>query len=367
MNAISYTYDTQAVVKRVYYEGTSTIYEGMPVCYNFDSTTNMVGYGAATLGATKTYQSTTAEGEMNEGKFIRVENPAADNLLWFAGVVVGNQQPGRVGPAELDIYIPNGAVVPVRAGVECTKGKTVLSIISATQYLGQPLSATQARPVAIAEETNATLDTTNGLILARLCPQEFIYQELTGDALSIAVAGTSNIVVNRINVTSAQTAGTFCAFEVQGTSTAGATSSGYGLAFYAQANVTGTVTGHIAGSGIWLNVTGGTPTEYITALEVGLYEDGATMTSAGRTSVLTLSAQVDDDVTANNYGWVYLAQNGTQVPDDLILGSTLASLPAVVFTGTVALGVTTAYGIKVYLANQPGTQQWYIPLVNTLG
>lgn len=218
--AISWALDSQAEVKAVYYEGNSIIYEGMPVCYNFDTTNNWTGYGAATLAAAKTYQGTTAEGELNEGKFLRVENPTDDNLLHFAGVVAGTKKVGQTGPCVLDIYVPNGAVVPVRAGVECTVGKTVLSIINATQYLGQPLSATQARPVAIAMETNATLDTTAGLILARLCPKEFIYQELTGDALDVAVAGTDNITVNRIKLTTAQTTGDCTALSISLTSTA---------------------------------------------------------------------------------------------------------------------------------------------------
>ena len=368
--AITYAWDSQAETKTVYYEGTSTIYEGMPVCYNFDTTDNWTGYGATSLAGAKSYQGTTAEGEQNEGKFIRVENPAADNLLWFAGVVAGAEKAGQVGPCVLDIFVPNGAIVPVRAGVECTTGKTVLSVISATQYLGQPLSATQARPVAIAEETNTTLDSTPGLILARLCPQEFIYQDLTGDALGVAVAGTSSITVNRVNFTTAQTSGAFCAFEVKATSSAGAYSNmtaGGGLCAYFSGTISATVTNAVNAVGIQLKITGGTPTEYLAGLHIKVYEDGATMTSCSKISALSLEFQVKENVQAYRHTWISLQNNGTQTPDALIHATNLATLNAQAFTGDVTIGSTAGdYAIPIYLQSQPGTQLWYIPIVKAL-
>lgn len=353
-----------AKMERVYYEGTSTIYEGMPLCFNFNTTDNIDGYSDSS-GARGT---TTAEGYQNEGKYKRVEDPAADNIMWFAGVVAGNSQSGKIGPRWLDIYVANGAIVPVRAGVACTVGRTILSVISATQYLGQPLSATQARPVAIAEETNAAL-TSPGLCLARLDTSLFIYQNNTGDALIAAADGTSNIVVNDINVTSAQTSGAFCAFQVKATSSAGSyanLTAGGGLCAYFSATVSATVAQTVNAVGIQLKVTGGTPTEYLAGLHIKTYEDGATMTSCSKLSCLSLEFQVADDVQANRMGWLQLSNNGAQAADALILATNLATLPAVAFTGTVAIGAATAYGIKVYLQSQSGTQLWYIPLLNAL-
>ncbi len=284
---ITYDRDPQAVVKRVYYEGSSTIYEGMPVCYNFNTTTNWLG-----VSSFETASTTTAEGSQNEGKYIRVENPASDNLLWFAGVVCAGSWCGTTGPSALDVYIPNGAIVPVRASVACTTGLTILALESASQELTQPLSATQGRPVAISAETRALSDVTsvaitafsdysgtvagtvratcthglpsgttgvkiigtddyNGehtvtyidssyfyftatfvatetgtmtknvdIVLARLCPNEFIYQDLTGTALSVASLGTSAIVVNKIRLTTAQTTGDCTALSISLAATA---------------------------------------------------------------------------------------------------------------------------------------------------
>mgnify|MGYP001558059897 CR=1 FL=1 len=165
-HAISWFLDSQAEVKAVYYEGTSTIYEGMPVCYNFDSTDNWTGYGAATLAAAKTEQGTTAEGEQNEGKYIRVENPSVSNYLWLAGYVAGTKKAGTAGPCVLDIYVPNGAIVPIRTDKSVVIHDKLyleageLTLVNATQVGLGPW-------VAIAEET-VDRSSTAGVCLARI-------------------------------------------------------------------------------------------------------------------------------------------------------------------------------------------------------
>lgn len=96
---------------RVYYEGTSTIKEGAPFSYNYDTTTNWFG-GSVSVGAV-TASTTTSEGSQNEGKYIRVEDVTADNQEFFAGVVAKGGWVGKAGPRVLDIYVPNGAIVPI--------------------------------------------------------------------------------------------------------------------------------------------------------------------------------------------------------------------------------------------------------------
>ena len=109
--SITWALDEQAVVKTVYYEGTSTVREGMPVAYNHDTTTNWTGASVSSGAATET--ATTAEGYQNEGKFIRVEDVSAANAFAFAGVVRAGSYCGKTGPALLEILVPNGAIVPV--------------------------------------------------------------------------------------------------------------------------------------------------------------------------------------------------------------------------------------------------------------
>jgi len=97
---------------RVYYEGTDTIYQGMLVCYNHDTTTNWFGGSVANTGEV-TASSTTAEGSQNVGKYVRVEKPSTSNKRFPAGVVCPGGWVGKAGPRAVDIYVPNGAIVPV--------------------------------------------------------------------------------------------------------------------------------------------------------------------------------------------------------------------------------------------------------------
>jgi len=166
--------------KRVYFTGSTIIYRGMPVCYD-DSTTNVLGIDTYD----DSVSTTTTAGYLNEGHFLRVERPASDNLMRFAGVVAGSSEAGKTGPKWLDIYVPNGAVVPVRVDVACTDGTTILAMADGEEELGVPSSGT--RPVAIARETLSS--TTARVILAELCPNKFMYQHAQGTDLDMA-AGT---------------------------------------------------------------------------------------------------------------------------------------------------------------------------------
>ena len=184
---------------RLYYTENSTIYEGMPVCYEFDATTNWFG-GSVSDGAV-TATTTTAEGSHNEGKYIRVEDPDADNVHAFAGVVTKGGWCGQTGPLALDVYVPNGAIVPVRADQACVVGQTILCVNSAEQHLTAPHGDT-SRPVAVAMETDDT-DVTTGLVLAELNPDRFIYQRGDGNALLVDDIDTDWQRVNTLQIESA--------------------------------------------------------------------------------------------------------------------------------------------------------------------
>ena len=189
--------DPVAVRKSVYYEGTSTVERGMPVCYNYDTTNNWWGKGPATFGVAATEQGTTAEGEQNEGKWQRVENAATANFFWFAGVVDEGSWVGKAGPCQLNVLIPNGAIVPVRCKVSTTVGVTALGLSNGLTYLDACTGDNDPVPVATAMET-VNRSSTEGLVLARLdgvTPQVTAMNALfaprrhvaTGDAAGIRV------------------------------------------------------------------------------------------------------------------------------------------------------------------------------------
>jgi len=107
--------DPKAKRISVNYESTTQLQAGYPVCYNYDTTDNWTGFGPATAGAASTEQGTTAEGEQNEGKYLRVETPATANFKFFAGVVApGDWVNDTDGVLQIEIYPSyDGAIVPI--------------------------------------------------------------------------------------------------------------------------------------------------------------------------------------------------------------------------------------------------------------
>jgi hypothetical protein len=115
-------FGTEALLerKKVMYEGTDVIREGMPVAYNYNTLDNINGLDQGVSPAVK--RGTTTEGGQNEGKFQRVELCTADNAEFFAGVVAGTSFAGITGTGNMwiDIYVANGAVMPVRTDKSIT-------------------------------------------------------------------------------------------------------------------------------------------------------------------------------------------------------------------------------------------------------
>jgi len=160
--------DPKSEAITVYYEGSDTIYQGYALCYNQDTTDNWMGVSsvdATSTASSITESGTTAEGSQNEGKFIRVEKPATANLQWLAGVVVGHSN-GFTGPGAVDIYIPNGACIPVYTNKDCTIGQS-LGITDDSYILQAVTGDGTPVPCATVEET-VDRSSTNGIALARL-------------------------------------------------------------------------------------------------------------------------------------------------------------------------------------------------------
>lgn len=294
---------------RVYYDGSSTIMEGMPVCYNYLTTDNWWGGSVSDAGVV-TANETTAEGSHNKGKYIYVSNPTCvstetdadgavtsggkvitgddddfddlqigmfvsvssasddtvdgnykitahnitldtitldmttgftattaaaddvvvkmDNIHEFAGVVTKGGWCGKAGPRVLDIYVPNGAVVPVLTDLDSTVvGRTILSVVSATQTLGSPTQDTpdfvdysdgigaddvstvwnagqiDSQPVAIAAETI----TSAGLVLAKLDDRLFMFQGGQYSQEYRVESVADDVTVNKMNIEFNVTAG----------------------------------------------------------------------------------------------------------------------------------------------------------------
>jgi len=193
---------------RVFFDETTTIYEGMPVCYDWDSTTNWFG-GSMSLGEVSE-TNTTAEGAHNEGKYIRVKTPLVTNFHAFAGVVAkGSPGIGQTGKTAIDIYVPNGAIVPVRVGVNSLVGRTIVGLQTGLTYLVAPIAVEDFRPLGVACETDATLAATPSIILTKLEPNMFLSQNFSTDLYAGAGVGAASWLqgLNHLAIETAHTSG----------------------------------------------------------------------------------------------------------------------------------------------------------------
>jgi hypothetical protein len=262
----------EAVLKRVMYQGSDTIYEGMALCYNQDVTTNVNGANSGT----------TAEGSQNEGKYYYVEKPAAANIAFFAGVVARGSWCGTTGPRPLDIYVPNGAIVPAR----CTDNHT----IGESLYLDADYEFTNVpKEGGYVGKAMETIDrsSTEGLVLTKLLPT----------ALGQDVAKTQNNVTanSPVAVTVAMNGTTF-------TNTGAAGAIEYDLPTVASAKgctYTWTVTDGTSGNNMAIDPNGS---------EIIKFGNGSDTLAAGEALTLT-PGDVNDNglsitLTSNGTHWV---------------------------------------------------------------
>jgi len=334
---------------RLYYTESSTIYEGMPVCYEFDATTNW--FGGSVSNGEVTASTTTSEGSHNEGKYIRVEDVDADNIHAFAGIVTKGGWCGKTGPRALDVYVPNGAIVPVRCDQNCTVGKTILAIHTGETHLTAPFEAS-GRPVAVAWETVDTA-TTTGLCLAKLDPNMFIYQKGDAAALEVDDEDTGNIMPNQIWVGTRQASGLFSALQIKGYQLAGnAESWDYGLALNSNADFSGgTITSHACGNGLWLNLGEVTVSgsSIVHAARCGVYEGGdATFTSVGLLTCLGMTLNVATDPGANTLFYFNVRNDGAHAVDGLFQATDADAIGLVSNSDTVDYGIPFRVGGTTY-------------------
>jgi len=109
---------------RALYEGSDELYAGSVLCFNYDTTDNYLGVNKAT-GLEGT---TTADGYQNEGKFMRLEKPATDNLKFIAGLTAKDGRSGTEGPMHVDLYdLNDSGVVAVRSASDVTAGDAMFA------------------------------------------------------------------------------------------------------------------------------------------------------------------------------------------------------------------------------------------------
>lgn len=324
--------DCLAETKQVYFRPTAddTVRVGDLVCYNWDLTTDYKERGTTPITGGTAY----AEGSQNyTGRLFVVEKPATANLQFFAGVVAALGDKAGADGDLIEIYVPNGAVVPVMSDQYCLNGRTIVAVRNGVYEGSYPSSA--ARPIGIAMETKDR-STDDGLVWTKVDPNMFAWQ-YHSSALNVDdEALTNDVIINKLHYTTAQTGGRFTAFEIKATVAGTPACTGYGITVYTQTDISGIMTGQNAGISHWTNFNaGGDIGGQYFAMEIGIYAgDDVDLTGIDSGEVITplcLRTQLDtasDPPDAGTHWMMYLRADGSDTPDGLFYAKDLASIGA---------------------------------------
>jgi len=301
--------DSIAVTKRVFWrpDTESTILKvGQPVCYHSDSI-----YDHKDRSSDPTHlglrDDTYAEGAQDKtARLFCVEEPLSANLHAFAGICKSLGPKAGADGDMIEIWKPNGAVLPVWTDQSVTLDQTVLGISNGEADLSVP-----GQPVAIAKETiDRSADADNGLVWAKVDPNMFIWLHPN----TTVDFGTGATDVHRSIVTSAATTG-FAHFDVQTTFTGVIASGNFkGGLFYVNISGIPTAAGatYISAVHGQLNISG-------TLNGAGLIVSGmmaqvhgsGTITSANIVTGMFIDLNLTGTITTANVSVLYLSENCT--------------------------------------------------------
>ncbi|MCK5608881.1 hypothetical protein KAR91_43815 [Candidatus Pacearchaeota archaeon] len=248
--------------KRVFFRPSTSgdiIRVGDCVCYNHDINTDHKERSSdpTHLGLT---QDTYADGAQDRtGRLFIVEQPGEGNLEFFAGIVKALGLKAGADGDMIEIFVPNGAVVPVMVDQACTKNVTIVGIRGGYYegtYPGVYSSTYTSRPIGIAMETQDG-SSTDALCWVKVDPTLFTRQGDYSYRLIIDDEAGSDVTLNQIYVQSNQTAGEFCLLRVDGILN-GAGDMGGGL-LKIRARMNAVATKGIYGATIGLTLAGSAP------------------------------------------------------------------------------------------------------------
>ena len=197
--------DPIAQSKRVFFRPSAadTVRVGDLVCYNWDIDGDHKERSSdpTHLGLR---DDDYAEGAQDyTGRLFIVEKPATANLQFFAGVVKALGPKAGADDDMIEIWVPNGAVLPVMCDQYCTAGRTIVGLRDGAYEGSYP----EGRPIGIAMET-IDRSTDDGLVWVKVDPDRFLWVEGDDNALTIDdEASGSDVSISKIRVTSAQTTG----------------------------------------------------------------------------------------------------------------------------------------------------------------
>lgn len=230
--------DPIAVTKRVFWRpvtSATVLKVGQPVCYNSDAVVDHKERTSdpAHIGIT---QHTYAQGAQDfTGRLFIVEEPLTANLHAFAGFVKSLGPKAGADGDMIEIFIPNGAIIPVWTDLECTEDRTIIGIRN-----GEADASFPGRAVGIAKESKDR-SSTNGLVWAKVSDDLFMYQ-YQASSLNVPDEATAYYRVNYCHVTTAHSGGSVKLLDMKLTLTGTGNASRGGCAAF-QTIVSAAITG----------------------------------------------------------------------------------------------------------------------------
>ena len=165
---------------RAFYIGTDKLYEGYPLCWNWDAT------DVTPENVTQTSPD-VGQDKYNAARRIQVEKPAEGNKLHFAGAV-SQKSSGMTGPGWVEIHRP-GSVCNVYAASSVDHGQTGLTTATGQTVTFRPGTYTFVTggypgcgTAVVLQDVNRS--SVNGLVMAELMGGEVSGGHALVDCLS---------------------------------------------------------------------------------------------------------------------------------------------------------------------------------------
>ena len=193
--------DPIAQTKRVFWRpatASTVLKVGQPVCYSSDS---VLDHKERTVDPTHLglTEDTYAEGSQEfTARLFVVEEPLTANLKAFAGVVKSLGPKAGADGDMIEIFVPNGAVVPCYVAASVTNEVSILGLVNGTASF-----VSGGRAVGLAQETIDRSET-NGMCWGKINPDMFLYQAATTSTI------LTGAVINTLQHTYIATSGSQC-------------------------------------------------------------------------------------------------------------------------------------------------------------
>ena len=354
--------DPIAQSKRVFFRpaAADTVRVGDLVCYNWDIERDHKERASDPTHLGLRNDTYTEGAQDFTGRLFIVEKPTEENIQFFAGVVKALGPKAGADDDMIEIWVPNGAVLPVMSDQNCVNGQTIVCVRDAV-YEGS-FPSNDSRPIGVAMETKDR-SSIDGLVWTKVDPGMFIWQASNADALLIDDETDAWTQVNKIQLEYAG-AQWLEAFTVQLDFLAAMTGSGIAvnvdLNLYQTANAAGDNSKAIQGS-VYLQ-SGFVATDGSIAALSGKIKDEATVDLTGLDICclyLEHYIRAASTSTGNDSMIRCNATAGTNAPDYLFYGQNNESLGLTISVGTTGTKVGT---IK---CSSGGYGEFYIRVYDT--